>query len=219
GVSLPSWGAAQLAARAADRWGGAAGGPLPAARHRHSEGNPFFAEELLQCWHEGDGIAFHDGVWDLTTAFAPGDIPAGIAGAVRQRLVRLSSDVVRHLQIASLIGRSFEPEVIATVDAVPVDAVEADLMTACRSGLVRVDREGYFAFAHDKIRECLRTEIPARRRRRWHGAIGNAIEACGAQRRSDGNAVLAFHYALSEDRDKAVAYALAAAGDALRRYA
>src|SRR5262249_9535171 len=153
-------------------------------------GNPFFAEELLQCWQEGGGIASRDGIWDLTDAFAPGDIPAGIAGAVRQRLAWLTSDVVRCLQIASLIGRSFQPELIAAVAALPVDMVEVDLATVCRSGLVRVDGEGCFAFAHDKIRECLIAEIPASRRRRWHGAIGGAIEARGGRGGPDDIAVL-----------------------------
>ena len=126
---------------------------------------------------------------------------------------------LRRLQIASLIGRSLEPGLIAAVAAVPVDAVETDLAIACRSGLVRVDGDGCFAFAHDKIRECLLAEIPASRRRRWHGAIGDAIEARDAYRGPDGNAVLAFHFARSEDRGKAIAYALEAADDALRRYA
>ena len=211
--------AEHIAALATDRLGGVVGGSLPDTLHRHSEGNPFFAEELLQCWHEGDGIASRDGVWDLTAAFAPGNIPAGIAGAVRQRLLRLASDVVRHLQIASLIGRSFEPELIAAVATVPVDAVDADLATACRSGLARVRGEDRFAFAHDKIRECLLAEIPASRRRRWHGAIGDAIEARGTHRGPDDIPALAFHFARSEDRGKAVAYALEAADDALRRYA
>jgi DNA-binding CsgD family transcriptional regulator len=211
--------AEHMAALAADRLGGMVGGSLPDALHRHSEGNPFFAEELLQCWHEGGGIASRDGVWDLTAAFAPGSIPAGIVGAVRQRLALLASDVVRRLQIASLIGRRFEPELVAAVANVPVDVVEADLTTACRGGLVRVDAEGRFAFAHDKIRECLIAEIPASRRRRWHGAIGGAIEARGGHRGPDNIAVLAFHFARSEDRGKAAAYALEAADDALRRYA
>ena len=208
-----------IAVLASDRLGGVISGSLPDTLHRHSEGNPFFAEELLQCWQERGGIASRGGVWELTPAFAPGNIPAGISGAVRQRLVRLASDVVWNLQIASLIGRSFEPELIAAVATTPVDAVEADLATACRSGLVRVDGEGRFAFAHDKIRGCLLAEIPASRRRRWHGAIGDAIVARGGQRGPDGIAVLAFHFARSEDRGKAVAYALDAAHDALHRYA
>ena len=211
--------AERIAALAADRLGGLVGGSLTDTLHRLSEGNPFFAEELLQFWHEGGGIAPRDGVWDLTSAFAPGNIPAGIAGAVRQRLVGLASDVVRHLQIASLIGRSFELELIAVVATVPVDVIEADLATARRGGLVRVDGEGRFAFAHDKIRECLLAGIPASRRRRWHGAIGDAIEARGGHRGPDDIAVLAFHFARSEDRGRAVAYALEAADDALRRYA
>ena len=211
--------AEHIAALACDRLGGMVGGSLPDALHRHSEGNPFFAEELLQCWHEGGGIASRDGVWDLTAAFAPGNIPAGIAGAVHQRLVRFASDVVRRLQIASLIGRSFEPELIAAVATVPVDTVEANLASACRGGLVRIDGDGRFAFAHDKIRECLIAEIPASRRRRWHGEIGGAIEARGGHRGPDDIAVLAFHFARSEDSGKAVAYALEAADDALRRYA
>jgi DNA-binding CsgD family transcriptional regulator len=208
-----------IAVLAADRLGGAVGGALPDVLHRHSEGNPFFAEELLRCWHEGGGIAFRGGVWDLSAAFAPRNIPAGIAGAVQHHIARLAFDVVRHLQIASLVGRNFEPELIAAVAAVPVDAVEADLATARRSGLVRVDGDGRFAFAHDKIRECLRAEIPAGRRRRWHGAIGDAIVARGGHSGSDDIAVLAFHFARSEDRGKAVTYALKAADDALCRYA
>ena len=79
--------AEHIAALAAD----CLGGSLSDTLHCHSEGNPFFAEELLQCWQERGGIASRGGVWELTPAFAPGNIPAGISGAVRQRLVRLAS--------------------------------------------------------------------------------------------------------------------------------
>ena len=88
----------------------------------------------------------------------------------RQRYIAAGYSVV--------VDRSFEPELIAAVATIPVDAVEADLATACRSGLVRVDGEGRFAFAHDKIRGCLLAEIPASRRRlSWREVVTAAPTA------------------------------------------
>jgi DNA-binding CsgD family transcriptional regulator/tetratricopeptide (TPR) repeat protein len=208
-----------IAKLAADLLSGPVDDAAGSALYEHSEGNPFFAEELLQYWREGGDILLKGGYWRLSPDFAPNHLPAGIIGTVRQRLARLPAEISRCLDIASLIGRTFEPELVAAVADVPVDAVEGSLMTAQRSGLVRADQAGSFSFTHDKIRECLLATIPKSRRRRWHRAIGDAIEASHRPPDAEDIAALAFHFPRSDDRKKGAHYALVAAGDALGNYA
>jgi DNA-binding CsgD family transcriptional regulator/tetratricopeptide (TPR) repeat protein len=218
-LQLSRLSAEDVTSLAANLLDGPISGSLGQSLYDHSEGNPFFAEELLKCWRENSGIVARDGSWGLASEFAPCRIPAGIAGTVRQRLARLPATVVRCLEIASVIGRAFEPEVIAAVAGRPIEAVEGYLMTACRSGLVRSDGDGTFSFNHDKIRECLHTEIPRSRHRRWHRAIGGAIEARSNHVNGHDLAALAFHFARSDDREKGVIYSLEAANNALCSYA
>jgi DNA-binding CsgD family transcriptional regulator len=160
-----------------------------------------------------------DGSWSLAADFTARRIPPEIAGTVRQRLARLSARIAGCLDIASLIGRSFEPEVIAAVAGIAVEDVESDLLTACQSGLIRAEDSGAFSFSHDKIRECLYAEIPASRRRRWHRAIGGAIEARSKHPNAGDLAALAFHFAHSDEREKGVIYAIETARNAIERYA
>src|SRR5204862_8212999 len=73
----------------------------------HSEGNPFFAEELLRGWLEAEALVPGAPGWTLAHSAAPG-LPPGILGAVRLRLGRLAPETLELLRAAAVIGRSFQ---------------------------------------------------------------------------------------------------------------
>lgn len=203
------------------------GGPLDAAAvqplFEHSEGNPFFVEELLLVWLESGALVRVQRADDLPLhVLAPGSqlaLPPGIVSAVRQRLVHLSADIVDLLRSAAIVGRTFETELLAAVAGLDVESVEERLQEVVRAKLLRVGDSGDFSFSHDKIRESLYEDVTPARRRRLHGFIGHALEAraepAGAQRLAE----LAFHFGRSGDRARGALYASRAADDALRAYA
>ena len=77
----------------------------------HSEGVPFFAEELVRGWLETGAlipIAGDQGRSYMLSTTAEPALPASIVGAVRQRLSRLAPEVVELLRVAAIIGRTFD---------------------------------------------------------------------------------------------------------------
>jgi predicted ATPase len=175
--------------------GGVLGAPVRARvaelLQHHSEGNPFFAEELLRSWAETGALINSGGEWQIASAEPA--IPDSIAAAIRQRLRRLPDPVVDLLRVAAIVGRSFEAGLLADMAGRDAEVIEDMLQPAARAGLVR-SAGALWLFSHDKIRECLYAEVTSARRRRLHNAIGRAIEAQPlpptAQRLSD----LAFHF-------------------------
>ena len=146
-------------------------------------------------------------------------LPSSIVSAVRQRLTRLSSEVVDVLGSAAIIGRTFDVMVLAEVIAQEPEDVEEHLQNAARAGLIRPGAAGTFTFSHDKTRECLYEDLTSVRRRRLHGLIGRALEVSSEPPSGQRLAELAFHFARSVDRARGAMYAQRAAEHAMGAYA
>jgi predicted ATPase len=171
----------QVTALAAGHPGGTVAPVLCQCLHAQSEGNPFFAEELLRYWEEAGLLTAQDrGVgWPYWTLAAPppGDLPPTISGAIRLRLARLPPPVMDVLRVAAIIGRAFRLALLARVIGREAEEIEDLLAAAGRAGLARDDGAGAFSFSHDSIRECLYSEVSSARRQRLHERIGCALEA------------------------------------------
>jgi DNA-binding CsgD family transcriptional regulator/tetratricopeptide (TPR) repeat protein len=186
--------------------------------YRQSEGNPFFAEELLRNWCE-TGILVQTGLrWVLAGRVDP-MIPESIVAVVRQRLERLSPEVVETLRIAAILGRTFMTGLLAEILSREEEQVEEQLHEAVRIQIVRAAGDRIFTFSHDKIRECLYGEVTAARRRRVHGVIGQALEKRLPRPDAAQLAELAFHFTSSGDSAQGVLYAQRAAEQANQAYA
>lgn len=181
----------------------------------HSEGNPFFAEELLRAWQEREVVVFEQQRWALRVPL-PETLPASVVGLIRQRLLRFSPETVNLLRAAAVLGRTFDPSLLAEVLGQEQERVEEHLWEAVQAGLLQAAPSGSLTFSHDKIRECLYAEVTPVRLRRLHGFIGRALEARGAQESAQQLADLAFHFARSGDHERGVSYSLHAAEQALR---
>ena len=146
-------------------------------------------------------------------------LPLTIVGALHRRFERLAPAVIDHLRIAAIMGRSFDPSLLALVEGQETEAVEECLLAAARARLIRADEHGRSHFSHDKIRECLYIEVSTSRRRVLHERIGHVLEAHYGQEHTMSMhqlADLAFHFARSGDRERGVHYSLQAAKQALQ---
>ncbi len=188
------------------------GGPLSenasALLSAHSEGNPFFAEELLHSWMERKSLIQCQGRWIPGTSLDE-IVPPGIIGVLRQRFSQLSPDCIDHLRVAAIIGQSFDLSLLALVKESSPERVERCLFEAVQARLVRVEPGGNFAFSHDYIRVCLYTEVSLARRRMLHAQIGAVLESLVDQDRPLSThqlAQLAFHFARSENHARAIEY-------------
>ncbi|MGA7670413.1 MAG: AAA family ATPase, partial [Nitrolancea sp.] len=184
-----------------------------------SEGNPFFAEELLRVWQDGQSLVSAKAV-DGRQIFRLRDsdastFPTSIQAAVQERLDRLSIDVIDVLRVAAIIGREFEVTLLASAAGEPRGDVEERLKLPLRVALIEQVSETHYAFKHDKIRECLYSQVTPLRRERLHGFIGHALESHGAAHNAHVLAELAYHFARSGDRGKGAIYAIRAAEQAM----
>lgn len=219
-VTLTPLSAAETAALAAADLGAPTAPALDRLLYEHSEGNPFFAEELLRGWLEAGVLDRRRERWELVAPPA-GALPHGITGAIRQRLARLSPAVLDLLRTAAIVGRQFDVTILADAAGEDGEAVEAWLAEGERVGLIRPVDDDTWTFTHDKIREALYADVTALRRRRLHGFIGRALEVrvAGEQEDTRRLADLAFHFGRSGDRARGVTYAQRAAERARAIYA
>jgi predicted ATPase len=179
---------------------------------RQCEGNPFFAEELLRCWIEGEALIQENQQWIVVESLVH-TLPPSIVGALRQRFARLSAVTIDHLRVAAIIGRTFDLSLLATVLEEEVEVVEERILDAARARLICLEQSERFTFSHDKIRECLYTEVSTSRRRRLHERIGHVLMVRYEQEHIPNLthlAELAFHFVHSSDRARGIHYSLLA---------
>lgn len=204
-VKLPFLTRHDIAELARNRLGGSTHAEVCSLLYKHSEGNPFFAEEFLQSWIEEATIMRKDSQWTVN-ALDGQALPLSIVRALHQRFIQLSPESIRHLRIAATIGRVFPLPLLAIIAEQEMETLEESLLEAEQAGIVQSVQSEVFTFCHDKIRECLYAEVSALRRRRFHEAIGYALESLyyqKNQKRSTQFATLVFclmqHTELEQD--------------------
>jgi DNA-binding NarL/FixJ family response regulator len=189
--------------------------------YTQSEGNPFFAEELMRGWIETSSLVLENTHWTALASLEQA-LPLSIVGALRKRFAQISPDIIDHLRVAATIGQTFEPSLLATIEDQNVEIVEVRLLEAARAGLILAEPKGLFTFSHEKIRECLYAEVSTSRRQRLHKEIGQILEARYNQESTKSAyklAELAFHFAHSGDSRQGATYAREAAEHAMQSFA
>ncbi|MEV4750086.1 BTAD domain-containing putative transcriptional regulator [Streptosporangium sp. NPDC049248] len=127
-------------------------------------GNPFFVRESARLLAQGRDL---------------GAVPEAVADLIRWWLSRLGARAGEVLGVAALIGRNFDPGVVAEVcEASEIGWVEVydALDRAAQAGLI-VPGEGSMAFAHDLVWETLVHEIPPLRKAVTHQAVMTALSS------------------------------------------
>lgn len=184
----------------------------------YSEGNPFFAEELLRGWQERDEIVEKEGIWTIPSGKNPPP-PRAVMFAVRQQLATLEAETVDALRFASIIGRSFSTELLALSTKIWLARVEEILEPALAAGLLRQGEGDDLEFRHDIVRASLSEELSVFRRRQFHYSIGMALESIQNKGKANYLPELAFHYARSGNRERSAHYAVEAARSAMNAFA
>jgi class 3 adenylate cyclase len=171
-----------------------------------AEGNALFVEEIARFLIERGTVRRTPLglVYDESTVAAA--LPASVQSLLTARVDRLSSEDRDLLQIAAVIGRRFDPKLLAVVANVSgsveqrLDAIEAlDLVQ-------RDQRSEDYEFKHVLVRDALYHSLVSSQRAELHRKVANAIELRGATRISEVAETLAHHFSCSARHDKAFHY-------------
>ena len=92
-------------------------GGLAAAIHARTEGNPFFAEEVVQALIDGGNLHGTKGAYRLLTPVEALVVPATVQAVLAARIDRLGEREKALLQNAAVIGKEFSAPVLAEVIA------------------------------------------------------------------------------------------------------
>jgi DNA-binding CsgD family transcriptional regulator/tetratricopeptide (TPR) repeat protein len=147
-----------------------ADGSLPEAMlhsvARRSEGNAFFAEELVSASSDG--------------------LPHGLAEVLLARIEGLPPATQRVLRIASVAGRRVRHDRLAAVSGMPVDELEHALREAVTHHVLvaagaapGLDQEDAYVFRHALLREAIYHELLPGERSRLHAAYAALLAAAG----------------------------------------
>ncbi|HVE67346.1 MAG TPA: BTAD domain-containing putative transcriptional regulator [Solirubrobacteraceae bacterium] len=162
-------------------------GELAARVQAGTHGNPLFATEI------GRLLATEDSAEGTSTRLP---IPDGVRETIRQRLQRESDRCREVLELASAIGRDFDPDVVGRVSGLDEEGLLRALDEAVAARLLdgAPGTSGRLRFSHILVRDTLYEELPASRRLSLHRAIGEALEALYAGNPEPHLAELARHY-------------------------
>jgi tetratricopeptide (TPR) repeat protein/transcriptional regulator with XRE-family HTH domain len=146
-------------------------------------------------------------------------VPWTLREAILQRVVALQEVAQQVLRMAAVVGRRVPRAVLMAVAARADLAEEAVLsgLEACgRARLLGEAGADAYQFTHDLIREVVLSDLGTARRALLHRRVAEVLEETVP---ATAVAVLAYHYAQSDEQDRAILY-LERAGDAARtRYA
>ncbi len=192
--------------------------------HNETQGNPFFAGEVLRHLAESGAIVERDGRWTSDLTLDDVGIPEGIREVVSRRLTRLSDNANQALALASVIGADFDLSTIEAAGGPSGDQLFDALDEAVQAAIIREvpNSVGRYTFRHALVRSTLYDELTTNRRVRMHWRVGEAIEARHSHDVDRYVDALAYHFgegALAGDPLKAVDYCRRAADRAMSELA
>ncbi|MCF7553063.1 LuxR family transcriptional regulator [Pseudonocardia sp. WMMC193] len=169
-----------------------------------SEGNAFFAEELV-------------------SAAGGGGLPEGLADVLLTRFERLPAPARQVLRVAAVAGRSVAEDTLAEVSDLDPGAFTDAVREAVAHQVLVADTHGELAFRHALLREAVYADLLPGERGRLHARYADLITARMA--RPGGRdtrlgpspaAALAHHALAAHDLPRALAAGVQAARDADR---
>ncbi len=198
-----------------------AGGPLPGDLERllvaKAEGSPFCAEEITRSLIEEGYLVANGGPRKLTRPLEEIRIPGTVQEVIAARLDRLGPQAKRAVQVAAVLGRQFHRAQLAGVlDGEGID-LERELAELEKRGIFH--RKSLLASDEYRFGESLTQEVAyegllLKQRRQLHERVARLIESEPGEASPERSALLAHHYARSDNRPKAMAALLRAAEDA-----
>jgi class 3 adenylate cyclase len=144
--------------------------------HERTEGNPFVLEEMLKDSLDRGDIYRADGGWEQRSVEEL-RLPDSVRDTILLRVQRLSDEEVAVLQVASVLGRSFDYSMLATVADLDEAAIHKHLETSIQEQLVEEDPSApaRYRFRHALTQEAIYNDMVMPRRNRIHSRAADFL--------------------------------------------
>ncbi len=173
---------------------------MAAEVYRRTDGNPFFAQELLRAL-PADGPNLDD----LRR------VPSTVRDVVEGRLSHLPDRVQEILRIAAVVGPEFDVWVVERVAHLPAEEVDRALDEAEQANFIApIGTGGRYRFTHRVTREAVYSGAPSRARMRTHRAVAEVLEGEYGAGAEDHASELAYHFGEVGDTERTLHYRLEA---------
>jgi tetratricopeptide (TPR) repeat protein/transcriptional regulator with XRE-family HTH domain len=183
--------------------------------HGETGGNPFFLWSIMQSLSDAQGNENRK-----TNDAASLPLPDALRDSVRVRLAHVSPEDRSVLDMAAVLGRSFDFETLLALTPGFEARFLQSIETLVKRRLLREDLEsGFYDFSHDKVREVVYRDIGMARRVLLHRAVAEMLEQQDTQSGHERDARLAEHYERGHVWSKGVLYLGLAAGHSQRLFA
>ena len=188
---------------------------------KKSNGNPFFAINIIRELVETKVIQWEEGKWRKEIQKL-NEIPVSnsLIDIILRRIENLSEKQWELLARGAVIGREFEIELLyrlTTLTKIEVVNMIDDFIAI--QLLERSAEHGRVLFVHDRIRDAFYHTLAEDEKHQIHFQIAQAIEVMNQGRHDKVIYELAYHYVESGDQEKALTYVIPAAGKAQNSYA
>ena len=179
------------------------------------KGNPFFVVELVQALAQRDAIVVDSGTAKLVDEELV-HVPTTIQAAITSRVDNLSADEQLTIKVASVVGSTFEVDVLAEIHPTTRsrEALSQDLRVLVDRDLIVASHGGDHEFNHVLTREVAYGLMTGDQRRGLHRSLATFYESSGDDLEYL-YPTLAHHWLQAEDDDKAVSYLTLAAVSSL----
>ena len=171
-------------------------------------GNPLFVEELTHNLIENGSIQRKDHRYILNREVSEIDVPDTIQGIIAARIDRVEESLKRIMQVASVIGREFAFRLLQSIMGMK-EELKSQLLNL--QGLEFIYEKSLFPeleyiFKHALTQEVAYNSLLLKKRKEIHEKIGKAMEELYPERMEEFYEILAYHYARSDNHDKAYHY-------------
>jgi class 3 adenylate cyclase/tetratricopeptide (TPR) repeat protein len=185
-----------------------------------AEGNALFAEEIAAFLLERGIVRRRAAGLDFNSAPVATVLPESVQSLLSSRMDRLTAADRHLLHTAAVVGRRFDPNLVAAAIGGANDTPEASLAAAEALGLIqRLEGSYDYAFKHALVRDALYSELLSGPRAATHLKVAEEMERRGGNRLGEIVDALAYHYAESPRSDKAFTYSAMAGDKCLDIYA
>ncbi len=169
-------------------------------------GNPLFGEEILRFLIEQGRLRVGTDQVEFNAGSGDDDLPDSIQLLLAARMDGLASEDRRVLQAAAAIGRRFDLALLELLGGWESDLDNMLHRLEAQDFIAREGESTNYVFKHILVRDVVYQSLLTEQRAALHLRIAETLEARNAGRVAEVVESLAYHYGLSDRRDRAFTY-------------